>query len=164
MASLVMEIWNYGPQISFLSDGSLYTDDGYDVVVYEKGFCMENFVERTQNFSIFSALICTNNTSSFNGSSPNYKEEVKFFVLTLLSSIKARCDTPFQHASTALRRVFSVWKRNAMRFQPLEIFLLKSFWLAANQRFLAFQASAVGQMIVFENALHCGRRMRKRHV
>ncbi len=47
--------------------------------------------------------------------------------------LKARCDLPFTHAFTALRRVFSIWNGNALRFQPIGKFLLKTFRIALRQ-------------------------------
>ena len=73
--TLILKMQNCGPQISFLSDGSLYADDGYEVKIYNQDFCMDNFVNRTLNSSVLSALVCRNITSSFSGTSPKYKPQ-----------------------------------------------------------------------------------------
>ncbi len=65
------------------------------------------------------------------------------FISIYLLFVKAGCDTLFQHASTALQRIFSIWKRNATRFQRLEKFLI-----AQNASCCDFKGSKRGRIAV----------------
>jgi hypothetical protein len=45
-------------EVNLLSDGRLYIDNRKSVEIFQSGFCVENFVDRSKDFASFSAFIC----------------------------------------------------------------------------------------------------------
>ena len=63
--------------LRFLSDGSLYFDNQQTVEVFDKGFCIENFVDNIKRVSAISIFYCTPFVPILNMSSPNKLNGVK---------------------------------------------------------------------------------------
>ena len=63
--------------VNLLSDGRLYVDDGKSVEIFESGFCVENFVDKSKNVSSFSVFICVPFSPVMRLQSPNSQNNSK---------------------------------------------------------------------------------------
>ena len=64
--------------IRFLSDGSLYIDNGKAVSVFESGFCIDRFIQKSTNTTAVAAYVCSTDTPVLNLTSKLKTNKVRF--------------------------------------------------------------------------------------
>jgi len=70
-----MNYFDFGNTVLFLSDGRMVVDNNQTADIYDAGFCIELFVENSNNISWVSAYVCSSLSPTVTFKSPNANQQ-----------------------------------------------------------------------------------------
>ncbi len=92
-----LEYFNADEELNFLSDGTLYTNDGIEVNVYKEGFCVENFYLPESGKIYLSGILCQNavsvlklksfNSSKYDMQTENLTENLNYLMIRIIYTV-----------------------------------------------------------------------------